>query len=72
MRADACGGCGESLSESLHVDGRPDPVYQAGYAVCLACKAREVRQQEVQDNDKKRNVKVYEGSRHWVVLRKPD
>jgi hypothetical protein len=72
MKADSCPGCSAPLSESLHVDGRPDPVYKAGYAVCLSCKAREKRMEEVEADDRKTHTKVHPGSRHWVILRSPE
>lgn len=31
--------CGRHLSESLHLEGRPDPKYVVGFQSCLGCKA---------------------------------
>jgi hypothetical protein len=72
IRADQCHGCGEPLSESLHVEGQPDPIYSASYAVCVSCKAREHAQGLVEQRDaadEKNHVKVYRAARHWVMTR---
>lgn len=72
MRADQCPGCSEPLSESLHVEGRPDPVYSASYAVCVACKSREHAMEQVEKQDaakEKQGGKVFRAARHWVMSR---
>jgi hypothetical protein len=72
LRADQCSGCGEPLSESLHVEGQPDPVYSASYAVCVSCKAREHAMSVVEAKDaaaEKNGGKVFRAARHWVMRR---
>jgi hypothetical protein len=72
LRADQCQGCGEPLSESLHVEGQPDPVYAASYAVCVSCKSREHAMEMVEKQDaakEKNGAKVFRAARHWVMRR---
>ena len=72
IRADSCPGCGEPLSESLHVEGKPDPVYSASYAVCVSCKTREHAMGVIEkrdEADEKNHVKVFRAARHWVISR---
>jgi hypothetical protein len=72
IRADQCPGCGEPLSESLHVEGRPDAHYSASYAVCVSCKAREHSMGIVEKKDaadEKNGAKVFRAARHWVMRR---
>ncbi len=33
--------CGRPMSESLRVDGQPDPDYEVGVRICVACMALE-------------------------------
>lgn len=72
MRADQCPGCGEPLSESLHVEGQPDPKYSVSYAVCVSCKTREHATTQVEKQDaatEKQGGTVYRAARHWVMNR---
>lgn len=72
LRADQCPGCGEPLSESLHVEGRPDPKYAASYAVCVSCKSREHAMSVVEKKDaaaEKSGGTVFRAARHWVMRR---
>lgn len=41
VEQDTCPGCGQPLSESLHVDGQPDPDYVDTYVECVGCRVRE-------------------------------
>lgn len=72
--ADLCGGCGQPLSESLHVEGRPDPVYENFTVTCMGCKAKErgEKVQEKQDDvvEKSGGV-VFRAARKWVLRLKP-
>lgn len=36
-KADLCPGCGRPLSESLRLEGRPDPSYAVGTQICTGC-----------------------------------
>lgn len=36
-KADMCPGCGRPRSESLRVEGRPDPQYVVGTLICTGC-----------------------------------
>lgn len=72
LRADQCHGCGEPLSESLHVEGKPDPVYTVSYAVCISCKTREHAMDLIEKKDaadEKNGGKVFRAARHWVMRR---
>lgn len=70
LRADTCPDCGELLSESLHVDGRPDPQYSSHYAICMGCVAKE-RGQRVQDARdapvEKSGGMVFRAARKWLL-----
>lgn len=66
--ADLCPGCGHPLSQSLHREGVPDPVYQAAYAVCLGCVAKERAQKAADDHDQKLDH-PRRAARHWTVIR---
>lgn len=50
-KADIHPACGHHLSETLHVEGQPDPEFAGGFAVCLACEALERAQHEQQKRD---------------------
>lgn len=69
---DLCPGCGQPLSESLHVDGRPDPEYAYSYAVCVGCVVKERGQA---NQDKKDTIReksggtVWRNARRWLLRR---
>lgn len=67
--ADLCPGCGHPMSESLHREGVPDPQYQAAYAVCLGCVAKERAQKAADDADQKLDH-PRRAARHWTVIKK--
>lgn len=72
IKADQCPGCGEPLSESLHVNGKPDPVYSAAFAVCVSCETREKAMNVISHRDdsiEKSGGKVFRAARHWVMRR---
>lgn len=68
--ADLCPGCGQPLSESLHVQGNEEKKYRAGYSVCMGCVARSRAQhkQHVADEPHlKRGAHVAYDARLWAV-----
>jgi hypothetical protein len=65
--AGLCPGCGHALSESLHREGTPDRTYQAAYAVCLGCAAKERAQRVADDRDQHLQAPM-RAARHWTVI----
>lgn len=73
LKADICDGCGELLSESLHVDGRPDPQYSNHFAVCMGCVAKQRGMAELDKRDaptEKQGGMVFRMARKWVLRRR--
>lgn len=71
IRADQCSGCGEPLSETLRVAGKPDPQYTAMVAVCVSCEAKErvMAILEKKDQQDEKTRKIFRSARHWVMKR---
>lgn len=70
--ADLCPGCGQPLSESLHVDGKPDPKYTYSYAVCAGCVVKERGQAKQEKEDavrEKSGGTVWRNARRWLLRR---
>jgi hypothetical protein len=71
IRADQCSGCGEPLSESLRVAGKPDPVYTAMVRGLRLVQARErvMAVLEKKDQQDEKTRKIFRSARHWVMKR---
>lgn len=68
--ADLCPGCGQPLSESLHVEGRPDPKYTYEYAVCIGCVVKERGQAKKDREDaaqEKAGSSPWRNARRWLL-----
>jgi len=71
VEAGECPGCGHQLADTLHVDGKPDPIWQVSYEACTRCAELERVQRIQSEADEKQEKRTaaydYPSARRWMA-----